>query len=111
MRKGGTKALLSILDGHPGLVGCKKEVHFFDLNFRKGWEWYAEQVRVYGVVCSIDGNWISAPYIAVHAVDIPIVPDGQEWVVDVWLFEKIPCSSYSRYLSFILAPDASQCSS
>lgn len=44
-KKGGTKALLSILSTHPGLVRCRREVHFFDMNFRKGWEWYAEQVH------------------------------------------------------------------
>ncbi|RXN02049.1 Heparan sulfate glucosamine 3-O-sulfotransferase 1 [Acipenser ruthenus] len=42
VRKGGTRALLEMLDIHPEIVVATTEVHFFDWdeNYAKGFEWY-----------------------------------------------------------------------
>ncbi|KAG8435292.1 hypothetical protein GDO86_013299 [Hymenochirus boettgeri] len=42
VRKGGTRALLEMLDIHPNIVVAATEVHFFDWdeNYIKGTEWY-----------------------------------------------------------------------
>ena len=40
-QKAGTTSLASYLAAHPGVVPSKrKEVHFFDLNYEKGVDWY-----------------------------------------------------------------------
>jgi [heparan sulfate]-glucosamine 3-sulfotransferase 5 len=45
-RKCGTRALLSMINLHPGIVTTGPEVHFFDKdeNYRKGISWYIEQM-------------------------------------------------------------------
>jgi hypothetical protein len=44
--KGGTTSLFAHLVSHPFVTPpVTKEIHFFDLNFRKGGEWYAAQLR------------------------------------------------------------------
>ncbi|MBN3304419.1 heparan sulfate (glucosamine) 3-O-sulfotransferase 1-like1 [Amia ocellicauda] len=42
VRKGGTRALLEMLDIHPEIVVAATEVHFFDWdeNYAKGFDWY-----------------------------------------------------------------------
>uniref|UniRef100_A0A8D0C4I6 Sulfotransferase n=1 Tax=Salvator merianae TaxID=96440 RepID=A0A8D0C4I6_SALMN len=42
VRKGGTRALLEMLDVHPNIVVAATEVHFFDWdeNYVKGIDWY-----------------------------------------------------------------------
>ncbi|OCT71633.1 heparan sulfate glucosamine 3-O-sulfotransferase 1 [Xenopus laevis] len=44
VRKGGTRALLEMLDIHPNIVVAATEVHFFDWdeNYVKGIEWYRD---------------------------------------------------------------------
>ncbi|XP_066535025.1 heparan sulfate (glucosamine) 3-O-sulfotransferase 1-like1 [Hoplias malabaricus] len=44
VRKGGTRALLEMLDIHPEVAAAATEVHFFDWdeNYAKGLEWYRE---------------------------------------------------------------------
>nr|XP_020507641.1 heparan sulfate glucosamine 3-O-sulfotransferase 1-like [Labrus bergylta] len=44
VRKGGTRALLEMLDIHPEVAAAATEVHFFDWdeNYAKGFEWYRE---------------------------------------------------------------------
>lgn len=44
VRKGGTRALLEMLDIHPEVAAAATEVHFFDWdeNYSKGLEWYRE---------------------------------------------------------------------
>lgn len=43
-QKSGTTSLYAYLNQHPQVVPAeKKEVHFFDLNFSKGVEWYHQQ--------------------------------------------------------------------
>ncbi|XP_072122751.1 heparan sulfate glucosamine 3-O-sulfotransferase 1-like [Mobula birostris] len=46
VRKGGTRALLEMVNLHPDVVVAKAEVHFFDWdeNYQKGLEWYREQM-------------------------------------------------------------------
>ncbi|XP_069771380.1 heparan sulfate glucosamine 3-O-sulfotransferase 1-like [Narcine bancroftii] len=48
VRKGGTRALLEMLNLHPDVVVAKAEVHFFDWdeNYQKGLDWYREQMPV-----------------------------------------------------------------
>ena len=44
VQKGGTSSLYSYLTHHPQIAeASQKEVHFFDLNFEKGVEWYRSQ--------------------------------------------------------------------
>ncbi|HBE53503.1 MAG TPA: sulfotransferase, partial [Cyanobacteria bacterium UBA11369] len=43
-QKSGTTSLYNYLIQHPQVVPARtKEVHYFDLNFDKGIEWYQEQ--------------------------------------------------------------------
>ncbi|XP_059214875.1 heparan sulfate (glucosamine) 3-O-sulfotransferase 1-like1 [Centropristis striata] len=44
VRKGGTRALLEMLDIHPEVAAAATEVHFFDWdeNYGKGFEWYRD---------------------------------------------------------------------
>lgn len=46
VRKGGTKAIISMLDAHPQITAAKGEVHFFDrsANFHQGMEWYLSRM-------------------------------------------------------------------
>ncbi|XP_062874031.1 heparan sulfate (glucosamine) 3-O-sulfotransferase 1-like 2 [Trichomycterus rosablanca] len=46
VRKGGTRALLEMLNLHPNVEVAKAEVHYFNLdeNFRKGLDWYRAQM-------------------------------------------------------------------
>ena len=46
VKKGGTKALLTMLSTHPQIRTAKGEIHFFDKNetFRKGVKWYVQQM-------------------------------------------------------------------
>ncbi|XP_078284880.1 heparan sulfate glucosamine 3-O-sulfotransferase 1-like [Rhinoraja longicauda] len=48
VRKGGTRALLEMLNLHPDVVVARVEVHFFDWdeNYRKGLDWYRQQMPV-----------------------------------------------------------------
>jgi hypothetical protein len=43
-QKGGTTALRAYLNHHPFLLLPKKEVHFFDMNFHLGKQWYEKQL-------------------------------------------------------------------
>ncbi|XP_036385801.1 heparan sulfate glucosamine 3-O-sulfotransferase 1-like [Megalops cyprinoides] len=45
-RKGGTRALLEMLNLHPDVVAAKNEVHFFNLeeHYRRGLGWYRAQM-------------------------------------------------------------------
>ena len=47
VKKGGTRALIEMLDLHPRVRSSGKEVHFFDknANYNLGLEWYREQMR------------------------------------------------------------------
>jgi len=46
-KKAGTRALLEFLRIHPDVRAVGPEVHFFDKNFHRGFEWYRWIVRVY----------------------------------------------------------------
>lgn len=49
VQRGGTTSLYSYLVQHPQIVPAeKKEVHFFDLQFSKGVDWYREQFPIIG---------------------------------------------------------------
>ncbi len=48
-QKGGTTSLFNYLCKHPNVFSQEnaernKEVHYFDLNYEKGWEWYQDQL-------------------------------------------------------------------
>ena len=46
-QKGGTTSLYHYLRDHPEIyMPLKKEVHFFDLNFHRGLDWYKEHFKV-----------------------------------------------------------------
>lgn len=46
VKKGGTKALISMLDAHPNIKAAKGEVHFFDriTNYGEGLGWYLRRM-------------------------------------------------------------------
>lgn len=46
VRKGGTKALISMLDAHPLIVAAKGEIHYFDRdnNYSYGLKWYLNRM-------------------------------------------------------------------
>lgn len=46
VKKGGTKALLTMLNSHPDVVTARGEVHFFDRNesFEQGVDWYIDRM-------------------------------------------------------------------
>lgn len=46
VKKGGTRALISMLKSHPSIVTATSEVHYFDrdVNFSKGVQWYINQM-------------------------------------------------------------------
>jgi len=44
VQRGGTSSLFRYLMEHPQIASpTDKEIHFFDLNFHRGWDWYIEQ--------------------------------------------------------------------
>jgi hypothetical protein len=46
-QKGGTTSLASYLGAHPNVIPSKrKEVHFFDLNYEKGVDWYRSHFSI-----------------------------------------------------------------
>ncbi|GFR77452.1 sulfotransferase [Elysia marginata] len=47
-RKAGTRALLEYLNIHPQVVVSHKEMHFFDLYYQKGMEWYRSKMPLSG---------------------------------------------------------------
>lgn len=87
VQKCGTTSLYSYLNHHPQVVHPeKKELHFFDLNFHKGVDWYREQFPTFAkyvspqseqAIANEGGNFIngfmtgeSSPYYIFH----PLVP-------------------------------------
>ena len=44
VRKSGTRALLEFLNLHPDVKVAYEEVHFFDLNYAQGLEWYRQRM-------------------------------------------------------------------
>ncbi len=44
VKKGGTRALISMLSVHPQIKIAREEVQFFSYNFEKGINWYLEQM-------------------------------------------------------------------
>ncbi|XP_069782096.1 heparan sulfate glucosamine 3-O-sulfotransferase 1-like isoform X2 [Narcine bancroftii] len=46
VRKGGTRALLEMLNLHPEVTAAQSEIHFFDWegNYQKGLQWYSKQM-------------------------------------------------------------------
>lgn len=48
VRKGGTRALLDGIALHPLVRIVRHETHFFDINYGKGIDWYAEQMPSVG---------------------------------------------------------------
>lgn len=43
-QRGGTTSLYNYLTAHPRVAGTKRrEVHFFDLNYQRGFDWYLQQ--------------------------------------------------------------------
>lgn len=72
-QKCGTTSLYQYLIQHPQIVpAAQKEVHFFDLNFDKGVDWYKAQFPAFDK-CVSQGNSITgeaSPYYIFH----PLVP-------------------------------------
>ncbi|HEY9295730.1 MAG TPA: sulfotransferase domain-containing protein, partial [Phormidium sp.] len=67
-QKCGTTSLYEYLIQHPQILAAsKKEVHFFDLNFAKGVDWYRQQFKPVSQK-SITGE--ASPYYIFH----PLVP-------------------------------------
>ncbi len=70
VQKGGTTSLYHYLSQHPQIIpASQKEVHFFDLNFSKGLEWYQSQLNQTGE----QSNFLfgeASPYYIFH----PLVP-------------------------------------
>ena len=48
VKKGGTRALLNMLEAHPDIVSARREVHYFDYeeNFKRGVEYYIDQMPI-----------------------------------------------------------------
>nr|CAH7744516.1 unnamed protein product [Callosobruchus chinensis] len=44
VKKGGTRALLEFIRVHPDVRAAGSEVHFFDRNYAKGFQWYREKM-------------------------------------------------------------------
>lgn len=78
VQKGGTTSLYEYLQQHPQVQSAlTKEVHFFDLNFDRSWEWYRQQLGLeieHNVGDSLDEFPIvtgeASPYYFFH----PLVP-------------------------------------
>ena len=48
VQRGGTSSLFRYLMEHPQIAPpVDKEVHFFDLNYQKGWDWYLQQFSLF----------------------------------------------------------------
>lgn len=93
VRKGGTRALLEMLNLHPDVVVARAEVHFFDWdeNYRKGLDWYHQQMPVslpHQLTVEKTPGYFTAPNAAkrVHALSnstrlLLIVRDPAERVI------------------------------
>lgn len=48
VKKGGTRALLNMLEAHPDIVSAHREIHYFDYeeNFKRGVEFYIDQMPI-----------------------------------------------------------------
>ena len=48
VKKGGTRALLNMLESHPDVVSARRELHYFDYeeNFKQGVEFYINQMPI-----------------------------------------------------------------
>lgn len=48
VKKGGTRALLNMLEAHPDVVSAHRELHYFDYeeNFKRGVEYYIDQMPI-----------------------------------------------------------------
>ena len=44
VRKCGTNALINYLNLHPDIVASTEEIHYFDENYKRGLEWYKQQM-------------------------------------------------------------------
>jgi hypothetical protein len=66
-QKGGTTSLASYLAAHPNVVSPRsKEVHFFDLDYEKGAEWYRSQFPV-GARRRLGSQWHHGRLLAFDA--------------------------------------------
>jgi len=73
-QKGGTTSLASYLAAHPNVISPSfKEVHFFDLNYEKGEDWYRSQFPVGArrrLASAVNGRKLLAgdatPYYILH---------------------------------------------
>jgi [heparan sulfate]-glucosamine 3-sulfotransferase 1 len=68
VKKGGTRALISMLDSHPQVESARGEVHFFDRNetFRKGLRWYVHQMPFTApneIAIEKSPSYFIAPYV------------------------------------------------
>ena len=67
-QRGGTTSLYRYLTGHPEVrAALRKEVHFFDLNFDKGMDWYLAHFPMRGEA-TVVGE--ASPYYLYHP-DVP----------------------------------------
>lgn len=67
-QKSGTSSLHNYLTQHPGVIApLRKEVHFFDLNYARGEQWYRAH---FGRIGAAGLNLDSSPYYLFH----PAVP-------------------------------------
>ncbi|MGD1850642.1 MAG: sulfotransferase domain-containing protein [Cyanophyceae cyanobacterium] len=75
VQKGGTTSLYRYLQQHPQVQSAlTKEIHFFDLNFDKGWGWYLEQLGQKNELGEDDEKLLTgeaSPYYIFH----PLVPE------------------------------------
>lgn len=67
-QKAGTTSLYYALTEHPSIAGAaRKEIHFFDLQYRNGYDWY---LRNFPRVAERSGEWLTgeaSPYYLMHA--------------------------------------------
>jgi hypothetical protein len=67
--RGGTTSLYVYLKEHPGVVGAlRKEIHFFDLNYSRGWQWYLSHFPLRGSRAFLTGE--SSPNYLYYAESV-----------------------------------------
>jgi hypothetical protein len=91
----GTTSLYNYLLKHPRVSGPRrKELHFFDLHFHKGMEWYRRQFGRHGA------QWVTgeaSPYYIFHPHAARRVADSVPWTRLIVLLRNPVDRAYSHY--------------
>jgi len=94
--RGGTTSLYAYLTDSPDVVGAlRKEIHFFDLNYSKGWTWYLAHFPIQSSRSFLTGE--ASPNYIFYAEAVQRIVEGLPEVKLIALLRNPVDRAYSDY--------------